>query len=55
MKKQNKAIKEELTQTDKTQGKWNELIEIMDELSAYRAHFVVLLAKLYRDMERNGK
>lgn len=54
MKKQDKAINE-LTKTDNTEGKWDELIEIMNELSAYRAHFVVLLAKLYRDMERNGK
>lgn len=36
-------------------GKWDELIGIMNELSDCRAHFVILLAKLYRDMERRGK
>ena len=45
----------EKNENKQTNGKWGELIEIMNELSDYRAHFVVLLAKLYRDMEREGK
>lgn len=36
-------------------GKWDELIGIMNELSDCRAHFVMLLARLYLDMERRGK
>lgn len=35
--------------------KWSELIEIMNELSDYRAHFVVLLARSYLRLERAGK
>lgn len=42
-------------QTDRANHKWSELIEIMNELSDYRAHFVVLLAKIYLEMEREGK
>lgn len=41
--------------SDGTAGKWDELIEIMDTLSDCRAHFVMLLAKLYQDIERRGK
>lgn len=40
---------------EQNNGKWDELIDIMNELSEYHAHFVILLAKLYLDMERNGR
>lgn len=36
-------------------GKWDELIGIMNELSDCMAHYVILLAKLCLEMEREGE
>lgn len=38
-----------------TDGKWEELIEIMNTLPDYRAHFVILLAKVCQELEREEK
>lgn len=50
-----KTEKETSEQGTEQRGKWDELIEIMDGLSGRSVHFVILLAKLYRDMEERGE